>query len=68
MGDDCKDKVQRSLAAIIGEIGLLRLAYGHSDYLEFYLKVIEEEAHKMFDACEKCNMKGGESCIEQTTE
>jgi hypothetical protein len=51
---------KKSLASIIGEIQLLRIAYAHSDYINLFLDTMESEAHTLFELCEKCNMKGGE--------
>jgi hypothetical protein len=64
----CEKTVQRSLAAILGEIGLLRATFYYSDFLDDYLKIMETEVHNIFEICEKCDKKGGESCLERTTD
>lgn len=53
----CKKIFQKSLATILGQVGIMRLEFGYSEEVEFYLKVVEEQVHKLFDACEKCKRK-----------
>ena len=52
-----KQDIQRSLASILGEIGLIRAAFGYSESLELYLAIMEEQVHKIFAICEKCQRK-----------